>query len=115
MFPTRRPYAWQTDEFQTQSSKRSYAKGTAEHFPLNPANNPQSSNFLAPNAPRDLSGSYRCPNCGTNYLPVIEQRISTAGWVTFSLLLVFTFIFFWVGLLMKENVSVCPVCKKRLN
>lgn len=115
MFPTRRPYAWQTDEFQTEQNKRSYAKGTLEHIPLNSAYQNQPGQFLAPSAPRDLTGNYRCPNCGTNYLPIVESRISTAGWITFSLLLVFTFIFFWVGLLMKENVSVCPVCKKRLN
>lgn len=115
MFPNRRPYAWQTDEFQTQQSKRSYAKGTLEQIPLNTDNRTPPSRFMSPNAPRDLSGNYRCPNCGTNYLPVVERRISTAGWVTFSLLLVFTIFFFWIGLLIKEDVSVCPVCRKRLN
>lgn len=117
MFPTRRPYSWQTDEFQTKSSKRGTAKSTVENYPVggmrqNFAAGPQG---LVQNTPRDLSGNYRCPNCGTHYLPVIERRISTAGWITFALLLVFTFIFFWIGLLLKEDVSVCPVCKFRLN
>ena len=62
-----------------------------------------------------IAHNYRCPNCGTTTLPITERRISTAGWITFSLLLVFTFIFFWIGLLMKENVSVCPVCRARLS
>jgi len=64
--------------------------------------------------PQHLTQNYRCPNCGTNAYPVTERRISTAGWVVFSLLLVFTFVFFWIGLLMKENVSVCPVCRAKL-
>jgi DNA-directed RNA polymerase subunit RPC12/RpoP len=62
-----------------------------------------------------LDINYRCPRCGTPYLPVMERRVSTAGWVVFSVLLVFTLIFFWVGLLMKEDVAVCPVCRARLN
>jgi hypothetical protein len=45
----------------------------------------------------------------------MDRRVSTAGWVVFSVLLVFTLIFFWVGLLMKEDVAVCPVCKYRLS
>jgi hypothetical protein len=113
----RRPYSWQTDEFQTKKDKRQTARPTVEHLPA--ANFrpqfPAGPQGLAVNTPRDLTGNYRCPNCGTHYLPVVERRISTAGWITFALLLVFTFIFFWVGLLMKEEVSVCPVCKFRLN
>ena len=109
----RRPYSWKTDEFQTKASGRQ--RSTVEHFPgVNP-NLIAGNQALAFNGPQDLSKNYRCPNCGTHYLPVIERRISQAGWITFALLLVFTFIFFWVGLLMKEDVSVCPVCKFKLN
>lgn len=112
----RRPYSWQTDEFQTKASQRN-VRSTVENYPPaqfrpNIAPGPQA---LVKNIPRDMTGNYRCPHCGTHYLPVIERRISTAGWITFALLLVFTFIFFWVGLLIKEDVSVCPVCKFRLN
>jgi len=70
---------------------------------------------LAYNAPLHLGANYRCPNFGTTTLPIIERRISTAGWITFALLLVFTFIFFWIGLLMKQDVSVCPVCRATLS
>ncbi len=114
----RRPYSWQTDEFQTKTGPRNQgARPTVEHvpstnyrpqFPVGPQG-------LIANTPRDLTGNYRCPNCGTHYLPVIERRVSTAGWITFALLLVFTIIFFWIGLLLREDVSVCPVCKYRLN
>ena len=114
----RRPYSWQTDEFQTKTERRQGARPTVEHFPaagMSPQFAPPLPQRLAVNIPRDVTGNYRCPNCGTHYLPVIERRISTGGWITFALLLVFTIIFFWVGLLMKEDVSICPVCKYRLN
>ena len=111
-----RPYAWKTDEFQTKSEAR--AAQTADHV-VTPLQQIAPRAMYAPatlsyNGPQDFSGQYRCPNCGTNYLPVVERRISQAGWITFALLLVFTFIFFWVGLLMKEDVAICPICKMRV-
>ena len=112
-----RPYAWKTDEFQTQNEAR--VAQTADHV-MTPSQQMMPRQNYAPammsyNGPQDMSGQYRCPHCGTNYLPLIERRISPAGWITFSLLLVFTLIFFWVGLLMKENVAICPVCRYRVN
>lgn len=62
-----------------------------------------------------IDANYHCPRCGSSYLPVIDRRISTAGWIVFSCLLVFTVIFFWVGLLMKEDVAVCPVCRAKVS
>jgi hypothetical protein len=108
-----RPYAWQTDEFRTSNEAR--ANKTADHVMA-----PIQQQVYAPlqvnyHGPQDMTGRYRCPNCGTNYLPVIDRRISTAGWITFSLLLVFTIVFFWIGLLMKEDVPVCPICRGRVS
>ena len=112
----RRPYSWQTDEFQTNASKRHPARPTVENFPkANLAAQFHAPQGLMVNTPQDLTGNYRCPNCGTHYLPVVDRRVSTAGWITFAALLVFTVVFFWIGLLIKEDVSVCPVCKYRLN
>lgn len=109
-----RPYAWKTDEYQTQSDRRiRNAPGTQ---PLNPGGFPASTaQPLAYAGPQYMVGNYHCPNCGTTALPIIERRISTAGWITFALLLVFTLIFFWIGLLMKENVTICPVCRATLS
>jgi RNA polymerase subunit RPABC4/transcription elongation factor Spt4 len=95
-----RPYAWKTDEFQTQAGTRG-----AE-------NSPQ------PLAARDaqfMTGNYRCPNCMSQFLPRIERRISTTGWVVFAVLLVAFFPLFWIGLLIKEDVHICPSCNTRLN
>ena len=104
-----RPYAWKTDEFQTQSEPRQYP-ASQPAAPMQPF---YQAGQYSPYQALDIN--YRCPRCGTPYLPVMERRVSTAGWVVFSVLLVFTLIFFWVGLLMKEDVAVCPVCRARLN
>lgn len=103
-----RPYAWKTDEFQTQAEPRPNGA---------PASVPVPQNYTSPPAYRfaAMDGSYRCPRCGTSYLPVMERRVSTAGWVVFSVLLVFTLVFFWIGLLIKEDVPICPVCHARLS
>jgi len=122
-----RPYAWKTDEFQTQTEPRATESVDAPTRPFNP----NTSNFkpaplaFQPQSPQGLQmvaganyaldPNYHCPRCGSSYLPVIERRISTAGWIVFSCLLVFTFIFFWIGLLMKEDVAICPVCKAKIN
>ena len=110
-----RPYAWKTDEYQTHAEAR--AARTADHVMTpNQAAMQQvySPAMLSYRGPQDMTGQYRCPTCGTNYLPIIEKRVSSAGWLTFALLLVFTLIFFWVGLLMKEDVAICPICKRRV-
>jgi hypothetical protein len=115
--PTRRPYSWQTDEFQTQTESRTRSTVGNVEIPRQigfPAQQPHGAMQMSYRGPQDLSGNYRCPHCGTNYLPILERRISTAGWITFSLLLIFTFIFFWIGLLIKEDVPICPVCRTRV-
>lgn len=109
-FSPPRPYAWKTDEFQTQTEPRKVFDGgprvpAQQSYPLT------QSYFPGGHA----VGGYRCPRCGSTYLPVIDRRVSTAGWIVFSVLLVSTLVFFWIGLMMKEDVSVCPVCRTRLN
>jgi hypothetical protein len=51
----------------------------------------------------------------TQMLPRAERRISTAGWIVFAVLLVFFFPLFWVGLLIKEDVQVCPNCTSKVD
>jgi RNA polymerase subunit RPABC4/transcription elongation factor Spt4 len=114
-----RPYSWKTDEFQVSKNeprkveqiKRVEPLGTQIHA-TNPGFGAQP---LAYQQPQPLAHGYHCPRCGTTALPVIERRVSTAGWVVFTVLLIFTWIFFWIGLLMKEDVRVCPVCRARVS
>jgi ribosomal protein L40E len=98
-----RPYSWKTDEFQTQAEARQASSGAQ------PASQP-----LATHQSNFMTGSYRCPNCMSQFLPRIDRRISTTGWVVFAVLLVVFFPLFWVGLLIKEDVQVCPSCNARL-
>src|SRR5689334_5406590 len=71
-----RPYAWKTDEYQTQAEPRKNTIG----------NQPQAQPLVAAN-PHFMAGNYRCPNCMSQFLPRIERRISTTGWVMFAVLL----------------------------
>ncbi|MBD0372795.1 MAG: LITAF-like zinc ribbon domain-containing protein [Pyrinomonadaceae bacterium] len=64
--------------------------------------------------PGAAAGGYRCPNCQSTYPPVAEKRISTEGWIVFCALLIFCLPLFWIGLLMKEEIRVCPMCRTRL-
>lgn len=110
-----RPYAWKTDEYQTQAEARVNAPLMPHHGSSVPGSNAQSVMQTNYRGPQDLAGNYRCPFCGTNFLPVIERRVSTAGWITFALLLIFTLVFFWIGLLIREDVHVCPVCRRQVS
>lgn len=101
-----RPYAWKTDEYQTQSEPRrpqaTMPIGQTTAQPLANVN------------PQFMSANYRCPNCMSQFLPKIEKRISTTGWIVFAVLLVVFFPLFWIGLLIKEDVHVCPSCKTKV-
>jgi hypothetical protein len=115
-FSPPRPYVWKTDEFQISESK---AKNTQQwnfqnppqvqphHNPFQP---PQAPQPLAFHQPQTLGIDYRCPRCSSQLYPRFERKISQAGWITFAVLLVAFFPLFWIGLLIKEDVRVCPVC-----
>lgn len=114
--PPPKPYSWKTDEFQTQNEARPTAlldrqqqTGTFDRSPQSyrPAPLAYQQNQIAPN--------FRCPRCMTNFMPRIERRISTGGWITFAVLLVFFFPLFWIGLLIKEDVAVCQGCNTKLS
>jgi RNA polymerase subunit RPABC4/transcription elongation factor Spt4 len=69
----------------------------------------------APYGSQGLAGAgYRCPNCQTTFPPIVQKRISSEGWIVFAALLIFCLPLFWVGLLMKEELRVCPACHMRV-
>ncbi|MBV9240562.1 MAG: zinc ribbon domain-containing protein, partial [Acidobacteria bacterium] len=80
--PSPRPYSWKTDEFSVKNNEARgtmpIIEGTRQQTPLAHAQ-PQ---FLA---------SFRCPKCSTHLPPMLERKISTAGWITFAVLLVTVF------------------------
>lgn len=111
-----RPYAWKTDEFTTQNEARKTIDSTA------PVNRPGATapigqyqpQHLVQQGQQQLSQPYRCPHCMSQFLPRVERRISTGGWITFAVLLVFFFPLFWIGLLIKEDVRTCPSCNAKV-
>ncbi|MFM9905345.1 MAG: LITAF-like zinc ribbon domain-containing protein [Pyrinomonadaceae bacterium] len=114
-----RPYAWKTDEFQTKDEVRPTVPIGTVQPPINQFNGPNQNYRPAPlmyqqqQQQQMMISHFRCPHCMSQYTPRIERRISTAGWITFALLLVFFFPLFWIGLLIKEDVRICQSCNLR--
>ncbi len=114
-----RPYSWKTDEYQIADKKPTQTAPPINRVqPLNDNQYLTNQNArpqpLAYQQPNNMAHGYRCPRCGTQAMPMIARKISTAGWITFAVLLVTTGIFFWIGLLIREDVRVCPVCNMRI-
>ena len=111
-----KPYGWKSDEFTTQNEARKTVGGTTPIESLGQTapfagNQPRA---LAYSGQQNLNQPYHCPHCGSRYLPRMERRISTGGWVTFAILLVAFFPLFWIGLMIKEDIRICPVCEYRV-
>ncbi len=114
-----RPYSWKTDEFQVAEKK---PQKTQTPNRVQPLANPYLTNQsprpqpLVHQQPNNMAYGYRCPRCASQALPNVTRKISTAGWIVFAVLLVMSMgIFCWIGLLIKEDVHVCPVCNLRIN
>jgi hypothetical protein len=115
-FTPPRPYAWKTDEFQTQNEPRKTSAITnpPAQFAANPYQQPQHPAPIGYNNVNGLQQSYLCPHCMNRFPPHYERRISTTGWIVFAVLLVAFFPLFWIGLLIKEDVWVCQACNARI-
>ncbi len=111
-----KPYAWQTDEFQRSQSRTTGQASNMQAFGTPQYQNAPLAQMQQQTWPKfALDANYRCPRCGTSFHPVIDRRVSTAGWIVFSVLLVTTLIFFWIGLLIKEDAAICPVCRSKVS
>lgn len=115
-YPAPRPYAWKTDEFPPggEPRKTDPINRVQPLAGLRPHQNAEYGGApLAYHNPQQFAQPFRCPNCMSQYPPKLEKRISTAGWITFAVLLVFFFPLFWIGLLIKEEVQVCQTCNTK--
>lgn len=114
-----RPYSWKTDEFQVADKKTQQKTQQANRVqPLAnqyATNQPPRPQPLAYQQPQNMAYGYRCPRCASQAYPIVSRRISTAGWITFAVLLVVGVVFCWIGLLIKEDVRVCPVCNLQIS
>ena len=54
--------------------------------------------------------AFKCPYCQSQSPPIQQQKISTAGWVLFVVLLLACFPLCWIGLLIKEDYLSCSFC-----
>jgi DNA-directed RNA polymerase subunit RPC12/RpoP len=125
-FPPR-PYSWKTGEFQANEHS---ARPTQqidrfqqlEDFPHNNANKFSTSHLMSnqqmqmqPQYQNTLSTGYHCPYCNSNAMPIVVKKVSAAGWAVFTVLLITTFILFWIGLLIQEERRICPSCNMRIS
>ena len=111
-----RPYSWKTDEFQVPDNKGRKSRPVQQVQPLanqHPLPTPRP-HPLVHQQSQNMAHGYLCPRCSSQLFPRYERKISTAGWIVFSVLLVTFFPLFWIGLLIKEDVRVCPVCNLRI-
>lgn len=116
-FEPPRPYVWKTDEIQISESRARKSKQINQVQPLNntfAANQPPRPQPLANRQPQNMAYAYHCPRCSSNQTPRYVKKVSTAGWIVFSVLMVAFFPLFWIGLLIKEDVPFCAVCNLRL-
>lgn len=65
--------------------------------------------------PYPTSPVWVCPFCHRPGQLVFVSKVSTAGWITFILLLLFCFPLCFLGLLMKDSRSLCPNCHVQIN
>lgn len=96
-------YSWKSDELTAHRNIQKLESGNVGR-----------ATPLSNRATSSIGYNFQCPNCGSTFLPRTERRISTGGWVTFAVLLVFFFPLFWIGFLIKEDIHVCPVCRFRV-
>jgi RNA polymerase subunit RPABC4/transcription elongation factor Spt4 len=109
-----RPHVWKTDELQISENKSRPTEQINRVQPLASfeavTNQTARTQPLAQYQQNNLAYGYRCPRCASQLLPRLERKVSSAGWITFAILMVAFFPLFWIGLLIKEDVRVCPVC-----
>lgn len=122
----RQPYSWKTDEFQVADAPRPQRKTVNQvqpppfqyptFQPARPLMPPQFPQPLAyqQNPQQNIAHGNNCPRCAGQFVKY-QRKISTTGWIVFSVLLVTVPPLFWIGLLIKEDVPVCQTCNFRLS
>jgi len=113
-----RPYSWKTDEFQVAEKKKprpqtiNQVQPLVNQFTTQQSPRPQP---LVQQSTQNMAYGYHCPRCSSQMLPKVVKKISTAGWIVFAVLMVMFFPLFWIGLLIKEDVRLCPVCNLKIS
>jgi RNA polymerase subunit RPABC4/transcription elongation factor Spt4 len=120
-----KPYSWKTDELNFKEEKQTKPINRVRPL-VNKPPQPTQKDMTMPHhqyqnqqmvnhQPQSMVYGYRCPRCSSQQLPVTQKRISTAGWIVFAALLLMIFPLFWIGFLIKEEVTICPVCNTKIS
>ena len=109
------PYSWKTDEFQVNEIKPTKTAQINRVQPLADFKTQQDLNIQPFQQPQPMTYSHQCPQCRSQLYPRTTRQISTGGWIVFAVLLVTFFPLFWIGLLIKDDVRVCPICNYKYN
>ena len=115
-----RPYSWKTDEFELKQQKQTKPINQIRPLVSHPPQPTQKDLQLINHHPSQFQQNlmpygYSCPRCSSQSYPRIEKKISSAGWIVFTVLLLIFFPLFWIGFLIKEDVKTCPVCNLRIS
>jgi uncharacterized paraquat-inducible protein A len=105
-----RPYLWKTGEFEVEETKPQKSKRPDLIQQLNNFKAQPDLNIQQFQQAHAISNGYHCPRCHSRLYPKNARQISTAGWIVFAVLLATILPLFWIGLLIKEDVRLCPVC-----
>lgn len=139
---TRRPYSWQSEEYpaldrtqdlpsqqtqvlpnprpqyhqqpQYQQRPQQQQQTPPRTLHQQPQNAQPMAVFGQPQYPQQHYGHLYCNHCRMQVIPNMQRQISQAGWIVFAILLVTTVFFFWIGLLIREDATLCPNCKRRI-
>jgi ribosomal protein L40E len=68
----------------------------------------------APQPQPSSAATFHCPYCRTTQPPVVATRISTGGWLVFAALIIACLPLCFVGLLIKEQYTMCSWCRAPL-
>lgn len=63
---------------------------------------------------RRRRAEFRCPYCGSNEVPVVENKISQTGWIVFVVLLLCCFPLCLIALFVTEERRRCYDCGMRI-
>lgn len=122
------PYSWQSAEYPASDKTQGFQGKPTQVFSPPPPNYQQPSQQMGyptvqAATPVPIYGQHSqpiayghayCNHCRMQVIPAIKRQISQAGWIIAAILLFTTFIFFWIGLCIREDASICPHCRNRI-
>ena len=71
----------------------------------------QTAQALVVESPRPAPVGFCCPYCRTTKPPKLKSKVSTVGWVIFTVLLLTTCVLSPIGFLVRDDYQICSQCK----